>query len=505
MKFEYYTSREDILDLKDILTNSVNTWIRNDPKKFKSQINQYEKAIHFIEFKIVPFINKKVSVEQLEKASVAAKANNEIFEAKRMRLLEILNQPILKKPQGPNLELEKVTSGIAGFLNRLKSGKLRQQTVPSEEEAGCTTTFTESATSTESNEPQLVPCDTSTANMVCYHRGVAYEKQKLTSLGYRIEIIKSVSDLNGMRITLCQEDQTFIFAIDLAYIIGDYPNYNAARSSIDKLLAEIVCNNNNEVIDGLKLVPFGTKTRKFVSYDYFWLHILPHITSDFAKHLRASSVVNDLVVSSGSQRAETLLEHNRAINTQCSTSQEQLESIVDQGLQSTSLKAIAPVIQPNVPVITARGVYIAKTNLKYEGMYVAKIGRSVRVYDRSLENLKAIPGFSIYHLEESKDEFELEKRLHTTFKSNQVSIKVNNKNQTELFTYETEDDFKQFIESAKTINKNIKMLGSFELNNYLEIEKERTKQEEAKAHQEDSRVKQLELRIELAKLCISDV
>ncbi len=206
------------------------------------------------------------------------------------------------------------------------------------------------------------------------HKSVRYHKAKLTSLGYRIEIIRAIVVKKQFKLRSLTGHIQTILIIDLLKIVGDYKNDNAVKSALENLKVQKLYNDCKRGVDGLIVTKYNSGDRYWCSYDYFMRNLVPHINSDFAKHLIDASFVNDLVTSSGSNRAEALLDHNRSINAQCSTSQAQLENIVDQGLQSTSLKTVQPLINPAIDVSIPRGVYIAKTSLKTdEGYNVTKI------------------------------------------------------------------------------------------------------------------------------------
>ncbi len=247
MKFENYTTKEDIFEIKDQLEKTVAYWRQKDPKVFKNHIYQYEKAIHFIDFKIIPIIKSKVSVEN---ASDKAKANDELFQAKRMKLLEIINAPIIKK-QAPNPELEKVSTGITGFLNRLRSGSLRQQTTPIEEEVATTSTVTietipaanseigSSQVQIMGNANELDKVDIK-GKAVATKEEETFEYQGLTintldllSNIKSLEIMKAVAQVKGIKKVKTKTiiGHNCINLYDLCYLSGKYESRDNVKKS----------------------------------------------------------------------------------------------------------------------------------------------------------------------------------------------------------------------------------------------------------------------------------
>ena len=294
------------------------------------------------------------------------------------------------------------------------------------------------------------------------------------------------------------------------YVIGSYETYKVASNAFDQIIPIFDGNEDLKSVTGLLKTKYNRGHRYYCTYEFFMRHLVKHVRSDFATHLLDASFVNDLVTSSGSARAETLIEHNRSINAQCSTSQVQLENIVDQGLQSTSLKAIQPLIKPTIDVSTPRGVYIAKTSLTTEeGYNVAKIGKTIDMYRRGKEHWKDLPGFGIKHLEETKDEHILEYRMHTTFSNQQLTMNIGGHNHTELFAYQSEADFQQFIDTSVILNNNLKKLEGPN----MEYERELTKrikieapikiaevQAQAQVKLEELKTEQMRMKLELAKI-----
>ncbi len=120
------------------------------------------------------------------------------------------------------------------------------------------------------------------------------------------------------------------------------------------------------------------------------------------------------------------------------------------------------------------------------------------MYRRGKEHWKDLPGFGIKHLEETKDEHILEYRLHTTFSNQQLTMNIGGHNHTELFAYQSEADFQQFIDTSVILNNNLKKLEGPN----MEYERELTKRMEIESQVklEELKTEQMRMKVELAKI-----